>query len=157
MDPAGRLKDRVGTFTLGATPFMTASVLKGLMLHHQNTGDATALELLLRSARFLVANMTNRQGLLRYKEPPISGTNPHVASLMLLGPLTFAFEKTGEAEFLETAYRMFRWAVGNDETHAYLVKDLLEAVATLKAAGLLEAYREADVAEHLNKGTNAHE
>ena len=138
-DEHGRWRDRIGTHNLGETPFMVSGVLQGLQLYHAATGEGRARGMLLAGARFLARHGRTPEGLFYYKEAPISA-DPHASTAMLLGPLAWAHEQTGEAELLDAGYRLFRWLVDEGAVSTYMLKDLIAFMPLLERAGLLSAY-----------------
>ena len=142
-DEHGRWRDRIGTHNLGETPFMVSGVLQGLQLYHAATGEGRARGMLLAGARFLARHGRTPEGLFYYKEAPISA-DPHTSTAMLLGPLAWAHEQTGEAELLDAGYRLFRWLVDEGGVSTYMLKDLIAFMPLLERAGLLSAYEPPD-------------
>ena len=138
-DEHGRWRDRIGTHNLGATPFMVSGVLQGLRLYHAATGEARARSMLLAGARFLARHGRTPEGLFYYKEAPVSA-DPHSSAVMLLGPLAWAHEQTGEADLLDAGYRLFRWLVDEGAVSTYMLKDLITFMPLLERAGLLQDY-----------------
>ena len=149
-DEEGRWRDQIGSFNRGATPFMDSSVLQGLQLYHQATGDERARQLLVHGARFLARQATSVEGIFLYKESPISA-NPHSSTAMLLPPLAFAFEATQEPQILDAAYRLFRWLVDGGQVSTYMLKDLFAFMPLLERLDLLSAYRQRDISAHLER------
>ncbi len=138
-DEHGRWRDRIGTHNLGETPFMVAGVLQGLLLYHGATGEERARRMMLAGARFLARHGRTPEGLFYYKEAPISA-DPHTSTAMLLGPLAWAHEQTGEADLLDAGYRMFRWLVDEGAVSTYMLKDLFAFMPLLEGLGLLDDY-----------------
>ena len=143
-DAEGRWREQIGSFNRGAIPFMDASVLQGLQLYHQATGDERTRQLLLRGVRFLVDQGRTRDGIFYYKESPISD-NPHSSTAMLLGPFAFAFEETRDPKILEAGYRLFRWIVDGGQVATYMLKDLFTFMPLLERLDLLADYRGPDI------------
>ena len=143
-DEHGRWRDRIGTHNLGETPFMVSGVLQGLQLYHAATGEGRARRMLLAGARFLARHGRTPEGLFYYKEAPISA-DPHTSTAMLLGPLAWAHEQTGEADLLDAGYRLFRWLVDVGSVSTYMLKDLIAFMPLLERSGLLSAYEPPDV------------
>ncbi len=142
-DEQGRWRDRIGTHNLGETPFMVSGVLQGLQLYHAATGEERARRMLLDGLRFLSRKGRTPEGLFYYKEAPISA-DPHTSTVMLLGPLAWAHEQTGEANLLDAGYRLFRWLVDEDQVSTYMLKDLFAFMPLLKRLGLLHDYEPPD-------------
>jgi hypothetical protein len=149
-DAEGRWREQIGSFNRGAIPFMDASVLQGLQLYHQATGDERTRKLLLRGVRFLVHQGRTRDGIFYYKESPISD-NPHSSTAMLLGPFAFAFEETRDPQILEAGYRLFRWIVDGGQVATYMLKDLFTFMPLLERLDLLAAYRGPDIPAALQR------
>jgi rhamnogalacturonyl hydrolase YesR len=63
---------------------------------------------------------------------------------MLLGPLAWAYEQTGDGELLDAGYRLFRWLVDDNGVSAYMLKDLFAFMPLLESLGLLDDYEPAD-------------
>ena len=143
-DEHGRWRDRIGTHNLGETPFMVSGVLQGLQLYHAVTGEGRARSMLLAGARFLARQGRTPEGLFYYKEAPISA-DPHTSTAMLLGPLAWAHEQTGETELLDAGYRLFRWLVDEGAVSTYMLKDLIAFMPLLERTGLLSAYEPPEV------------
>ena len=138
-DGHGRWRDRIGTHNLGAVPFMVSGVLQGLQLYHAATGEARARSMLLAGARFLARHGRTPEGLFYYKEAPVSA-DPHTSAAMLLGPLAWAHEQTGEADLLDAGYRLFRWLVDEGAVSTYMLKDLIAFMPLLERTGLLQDF-----------------
>ena len=107
--------------------------------------------MLLSGARFLARSGRTREGIFFYKEIPISDT-PHPSTAMLLGPLVYAFEETGDATILDAGYRLFRWLVDEGGVATYMLKDLFTFMPLLERLDLLAPYRGVDVTAHLGRG-----
>ena len=142
-DEQGRWRDRIGTHNLGETPFMVSGVLQGLQLYHAATGEGRARGMLLAGARFLARHGRTPEGLFYYKEAPVSA-DPHTSTAMLLGPLAWAHEQTGEADLLEAGHRLFRWLVDEGAVSTYMLKDLIAFMPLLERRGLLADYEPPD-------------
>jgi hypothetical protein len=151
-DEEGRWREQIGSFNRGATPFMNASVLQGLMRYHQCTGDGRALQMQLKGARFLAAQGRSLEGIFYYKESALSAT-PHASTAMLLEPLAFAYEQSGEHQLLDAGYRLFRWLIDSGSVSTYMLKDLFAFMPLLERLGLLENYRGICIDEELIKGS----
>ena len=149
-DSEGRWREQIGSFNRGATPFMNASVLQGLQLYHQSTGDERTRRLLLQGAHFLADQARTIDGIFFYKESPISD-RPHASTAMLLGPLTFAFEETRDPKILDAGYRLFRWLIDGDQVSTYMLKDLFAFMPLLERLDLLTDYRGRDITAHLER------
>jgi len=149
-DGEGRWREQIGSFNRGATPFMDASVLQGLQLYWECTGDRRARRLLLRGARFLAQQARTVDGIFYYKESPVSD-RPHASTAMLLGPLAFAFGETRDPQILDAGYRLFRWLVDHDQVSTYMLKDLFAFMPLLEERDLLGSYRGLDIAAHLKR------
>ncbi|MFH1569758.1 MAG: hypothetical protein ABIL09_17310 [Gemmatimonadota bacterium] len=142
-DEEGRWRDQIGSHNCGAIPFMLASVLQGLQLYHAASGDERARRMLLDGARFLARHGRTVEGIFYYKESPISDT-PHASAAMLLGPLAFAFEQSGDPELLDAGHRLFRWLVDGGEVATYMLNDIFAFMPLLDRLDLLAPYRAAD-------------
>jgi len=139
-DPEGRWREQIGSFNRGATPFMNASVLQGLMRYHRCTGDVRALQVLLRGTQFLVEQGRTVEGIFYYKESALSDT-PHGSTAMLLEPLAFAYQQSADPALLDAGYRLFRWLIDSGNVSTYMLKDLFAFMPLLERHGLLDAYR----------------
>ena len=142
-DEQGRWRDQIGSHNRGATPFMISGVLQGLQLYHCSTGDRRARRMVLDGAAFLARQGRTREGILYYKESPISDT-PHASTVMCLPALAWAYEESGDAEVLDTGYRLFRWLVDDAGVATYMLKDLFAFMPLLNRLGLLEMYAPPD-------------
>jgi hypothetical protein len=149
-DDDGRWRQPIGTFNRGGVPFMIAGVLQGLQQFVENFGDARVAQALCKGARFAATRLVTPEGLMLYVEAPISW-RPHTSDMMLLGPLTDVFERTGDPAVLETAYRHFRWMVDEKSVSTYLLKDVFAALPTFERLGLLDPYRSVDVRAQIEK------
>jgi hypothetical protein len=139
-DPEGRWREQIGSFNRGATPFMNASVLQGLMRYHRCTGDVRALQILLHGTRFLVDKGRTLEGIFYYKESALSDT-PHGSTAMLLEPLAFAYQQSNDPAFLDAGYRLFCWLVDNGGISTYMLKDIFAFMPLLERHDLLDSYR----------------
>lgn len=142
-DSEGRWREQVGTFNRGAVPFMDASVLQGLQLYYQCTGDIRTHRLLLRGTHFLAEKGRTAEGIFYYKESPI-GNKPHPSTALLLEPLAFVYRQTGDPQILDAGYRLFRYLVDGDLVATYMLKDLFAFLPLLEELGLLTAYENPD-------------
>jgi hypothetical protein len=77
--------------------------------------------------------------------------NEDFAGTGALGPMAFAFEKGGDPEVLDSAYRFFRWMVDGKQCSTYTHKDAFAFVPLALRLGLLEDYRGADVRKQIPK------
>ena len=151
-DEQGRWRDRIGTHNLGETPFMVSGVLQGLQLYHAATGEERARRMLLDGTRFLSRKGRTPEGLFYYKEAPISA-DPHTSTAMLLGPLAWAHEQTGEADLLDAGYRLFRWLVDEGQVSTYMLKDLFAFMPLMERLGLLGDYEPPDARSAAREGS----
>jgi hypothetical protein len=142
-DDEGRWRDQIGSHNRGATPFMISSVLQGLQLYHAATGDRRARRMVLDGALFLARHGCTREGILYYKESPISDS-PHASTGMCLPSLAWAYEETGEADLVDAGYRLFRWLIDEAGVATYMLKDVLAFMPLLERLGLLDAYAPTD-------------
>jgi hypothetical protein len=149
-DADGRWREQIGSFNRGATPFMNASALQGLMRYHRCTGDQRALRILLRGVDFLVAQGRTIEGIFYYKESPLSAT-PHGSTAMLLEPLAFACEHSDNPALLEAGHRLFYWLVNGGSVSTYMLKDLFAFMPLLERHGLLESHAAAQVPSAKNE------
>lgn len=150
-DDDGRWRDQIGTHNLGTTPFMVSGVLQGLQLYHAATGEERARNMLLAGARCLARHGRTREGILFYKEAPISD-NPHSSTVMCLSPLAWAYEQTGDVDLLDTGHRLFRWLIEEGGVATYMLKDLFAFMPLLERLGLLEEYRAPDARAAVEEG-----
>ena len=140
-DADGRWRHPIGSFNRGAVPFMASGILTGLMRVWELTGDERARRMCLQGCR-QVATTVTREGLVYYKEAPISRSGPHASAVLNFRPLAFAYSQTHERAILQTLWRMFRWRLEmSGGPQGYEVKDVLCALPTLEQAGLLELWR----------------
>ncbi len=153
-DEKGKWRDQTGSFNRGSKPFMIASILQGLQKYHENTGDRRALNALLKGARHVATELKTAEGLMYYTEGPHSG-RAHSSDIMMLGPMAFAFEKGGDAEVLDSAYRFFRWMVDGKQCATYTHKDVFAFLPLALKLKLLEDYRGVDVRKHIPKRKKA--
>jgi hypothetical protein len=105
----GQWAGAIGTYVQGSIPFMEAGILNGLLQAYRRAGEARVRDSLLRGARYLCEHVVTRDGLLYYKEAPITITHAHPSNIMLMAPLRFAYEESGDRLFLDRLYRFFRW------------------------------------------------
>ncbi|MFC1526373.1 hypothetical protein ACFL6X_06140 [Candidatus Latescibacterota bacterium] len=75
-------------------PFMVSSIVTGLMRAWEELGDQTARQLCINGCR-LLTRLTTREGLMYYKEAPITRTGPHNSSLLNMRPLGAADLRAG--------------------------------------------------------------
>lgn len=99
--------------------------------------------MVLDGAAFLARQGRTCEGILYYKESPISDT-PHASTVMCLPALAWAYEESGDAEVLDTGYRLFRWLVDDAGVATYMLKDLFAFMPLLNRLGLLEMYAPPD-------------
>lgn len=156
-DDDGRWRDQIGSHNRGATPFMISGVLQGLQLYHTATGDRRARRMVLDGAAFLARQGRTPEGILFYKEAPISQT-PHASTAMCLPALAWAYEETGDVELVDAGYRLFRWLVDEGNVSTYMLKDLFAFMPLLERLGLLDAWtapdaRQAAAADPARAGT----
>ena len=142
-DDEGRWRDQIGSHNRGATPFMIAGVLQGLKLYHTATGDRRARRMVLDGAKFLARHGRSREGILFYKEAPVS-SGPHASTVMCLPTLAWAYEETGDAEIVDAGYRLFRWLIDEAGVATYMLKDLFAFMPLLDRLGLLDVYAPPD-------------
>jgi hypothetical protein len=147
-DEDGRWRQPIGSYNRGGVPFMIAGVLQGLQLFAENFQDERAADIAARGARCAANLLVTPERLMLYCEMPIA-TRPHSSDLMMIGPMAAAFERTGDPDILDTAYRHFRWMVDDKHVVTYLVKDILAALPVFARYGLLDDYRGITMREHL--------
>ena len=147
-DEDGRWRQSIGSFNRGADPSASASILQGLQLYFEATGDRRALEVLLRGVSFLVHHGRTGDGLFYWSESP-AADRPHAAAAELFGPLVFAFEATEEAEILAGAFRLFHWLMDSGEVKAGMLREIFALIPLLERTNLLESYRGPDIAAQI--------
>lgn len=143
-DNEGRWRDRIGSFNRGATPFMTAGILNGLMRVWEVLGDEKARVMCIKGCRFLSTITVTPEGLIYYKEAPIS-QDPHTSGTLNLPPMAFAYAETGDPAILRCMWRLFRWRIENGGPIGFEIKDALWALPTFEQAGLLEVWRNEEI------------
>lgn len=149
-DEQGKWRDQTGSFNRGSKPFMISSILQGLQKYYENFGDRRALNALVKGARHVATELKTVEGLLYYTEGPHSD-RAHSSDIMELGPMAFVFEKEGDPEVLDAAYRFFRWMVDGKQCSTYTHKDAFAFMPLALRLGLLEDYRGVDVRKHIPK------
>lgn len=120
---------------------MISGILNGLMRAYELLGDEKVREMCIKGCRFLARTMVTREGLIHYKEAPISRTGPHSSAILNFRPMAFAYAQTRDPVILQCMWRLFRWRVESGGPTGYEVKDALWALPTFEAAGLLEVWR----------------
>lgn len=140
-DADGRWRNIIGSFGRGATPFMISGILNGLMRTYELLGDEKAREMCIKGCRFLAGTMVNKEGLVFYKEAPVSCTGPHSSAILNFRPMAFAYAQTKDPAILRFMWRLFRWRVEGGGPTGYEIKDALWALPTFEAAGLLEVWQ----------------
>ena len=144
-DDEGRWRNVIGSFNRGATPFMISGILNGLMRVWELLGDERAREMCIKGCRFLAKTMVTQEGLMYYKEAPISRNGPHASTILNFRPMAFAYAQTKDSAILECMWRLFRWRMDNGHPSGYEIKDALWALPAFEAAGLLEVWRNEDI------------
>jgi len=140
-DEEGRWRNVIGSFNRGSTPFMTAGILNGLMRVWELLGDEKAKRMCINGCQFLARTMVTKEGLVYYKEAPISRGGCHSSGILNFRPMAFAYAQTKDPLILQWMWRLFRWRVEKDGPTGYEVKDALWALSTFEEAGLLEVWR----------------
>jgi len=144
-DTEGRWRNRIGSFNRGATTFMTAGILNGLMRVWELLGDEKAREMCIKGCRFLARTMVTKEGLMYYKEAPISRSGPHSSDILNFRPMAFAYAETQDPVILQSIWRLFRWRMESGGPAGYEMKDALWALPTFKAAGLLDVWKDEEI------------
>ena len=144
-DDEGRWRNIIGSFNRGATPFMISGILNGLMRVWELIGDEKAKEMCIKGCRFLARTMVTKEGLMYYKEAPISRNGPHSSTILNFRPMAFAYSQTKDPAILRCMWRLFRWRMENGGVSGYEIKDALWALPTFEAAGLLEVWRNEEI------------
>ncbi|GEM_PF-1041833 len=147
-DEGGKWRDQTGSFNRGSKPFMIASILQGLQKYCENFGDRRALDALLKGARHVATELRTVEGVMYYTEGPHSD-RAHSSDIMMLGPMAFAFEKGGDPDVLDAAYRHFRWMVDGKQCPTYTHKDVFAFLPLALKLRLLEDYRGVDVKKRI--------
>jgi hypothetical protein len=119
---------------------MEAGILNGLLAAYRRSGEPRVRDSLLRGARYLCEHVVTRDGLLYYKEAPITITHAHPSNIMLMAPLRFAYEESGERLFLDRLYRFFRWMLECGDLPGYNLGMALPALGLLHREGLLQPW-----------------
>ena len=141
-DHEGRWRNQIGSLNRGATPFMIAAILNGLMRVWELLGDEKAREMCIKGCQFLARTMVTREGLIYYKEAPISRNGPHSSAILNFRPMAWAYAQTRDPAILQCIWRQFRWQVESGGGPAgYEIKDALWALPTFADAGLLEVWQ----------------
>jgi hypothetical protein len=137
-DDEGRWRNIIGSFNRGATPFMISGILNGHMRVWELLGDEKAKALCINGCRFLARTMVTKEGLMFYKEAPISCNGPHSSTILNFRPMAFAYAQTQDPAILQCIWRLFRWRVEGGGPSGYEIKDALWALPVFEEAGLLE-------------------
>ena len=147
-DEQGKWRDQTGSFNRGSKPFMIASILTGLQRYYENFGGDEVLEALVRGARHMAVDAKTAEGVMYYTEGPHSD-RAHTSDIMLLGPMAFAYEHSGDPDILDAAYRHFRWMVDGRMCSTYTHKDVFAFLPLAHRMGLLDDYKAIDVKAHV--------
>lgn len=67
---------------------------------------------------------------------------PISANVLTFRPMVFAYEQTSDPALLRVIWRQFLWMMDGGGPKGYEVKDVLWALPTFKANGLLERWGE---------------
>ena len=105
-DDEGRWRNIIGSFNRGSTPFMTAGILNGLLRAWELLGDERARDMCVKGCQFLARTMVTKEGLLFYKEQPISRHGPHSSSMLAFRPMAFAYRHTNDPALLQCMWRL---------------------------------------------------
>ena len=124
---------------------MISGILNGLMRVWELIGDEKAEEMCIKGCRFLARTMVTKEGLMYYKEAPISRNGPHSSTILNFRPMAFAYSQTKDPAILRCMWRLFRWRMENGSVSGYEIKDALWALPTFEAAGLLEVWRNEEI------------
>ena len=144
-DSDGRWRNVIGSLNRGATPFMVSGILNGLMRVWELLGDESAKAMCIKGCRFLATHMVTKEGLMYYKEAPISRNGAHSSTILNMRPMAKAYAETKDPAILRAMWRLFRWRMENGQPTGYEIKNALWALPTFESAGLLEIWREADI------------
>ena len=88
------------------------------------------------------------EGIMYYTEGPYSD-RAHTSDIMLLGPMAFAYEQSGDPDILDAAYRHFRWMVDGRQCATYTHKDVFAFLPLAHRMRLLDDYKAIDVKSHV--------
>ena len=123
---------------------MDASVLQGLQLYYQCTGDIRTHRLLLRGAHFLAEKERTAEGIFYYYKESPTGNKPHPSKPCYWNRWPSSIAKPAILRYSTPGYRLFRYLVDGNLVAHYMLKDLFAFLPLLEESGLLTAYESPD-------------